>query len=63
VDCSQVLRRLLEIERAVGVLDSLSIRKMLIETQDYILESQKDSLRTARMNAPCSEVSLKRIAS
>ena len=50
MDCLQVLRRLSEIGRAIGVLDSISIRKMLIETQDYILQSQRESTRTARLN-------------
>lgn len=50
MDCLQILRRLSEIERAIGVLDSISIRKMLMETQDYILQSQKESTQTARLN-------------
>lgn len=49
MDCLQVLRRLSEIERAVGVFDSISIRRMLIETQDYILQAQKDAAQSARM--------------
>lgn len=48
MDCSQVLRKLSEIENAVGVLDSLTIRKMLIEMQDFILQSQKESLQNVR---------------
>lgn len=52
MDCLQILRRLSEIERAVGVLDSISIRKMVIETQDYILESQKEAAQTARLKDP-----------
>lgn len=50
VDCLQILRRLSEIERAIGVLDSISIRKMLMETQDYILQSQKESTQAVRSN-------------
>jgi hypothetical protein len=46
MDCLQVLRRLSEIERAIGILDSISIRRMVIETQDYILQSQKKSIET-----------------
>lgn len=49
MDCLQVLRRLQEIERAIGVLDSFSIKRMLIDMQDHILESQKESLQTARV--------------
>lgn len=45
MDCSQVLCRLSEIERAIGVLDYISLRKMVIETQDYILGSQKETAR------------------
>lgn len=50
MDTPQVLRRLHEIERALGVLDFISIKKLLIETEDYILESQKESVQTARVN-------------
>lgn len=57
MDCLQVLRRLSEIERAIGVLDSISIRKMLIDTQDYILLSQKNSLETARVDDPRAALS------
>jgi hypothetical protein len=53
VKCLQeTLRRLAEIERAIGVLDSLSVKRMVIDAQDYILESQKESGRTARSNDP-----------
>lgn len=50
MDCPQVLRRLHEIERAIGVLDFISIRKMIIETEDYILKSQEEFAKTARVN-------------
>lgn len=50
MNCPQVLRRLHEIERAIGVLDFISIKKMIIETEDYILNSQKESVQTARVN-------------
>lgn len=43
-----MLRKLSEIESAVGVLDSLTIRKMLIDTQDFILQFQKESLQSIR---------------
>lgn len=53
----QVLRRLSEVERAVGVADSLAIRKMLIEIQDYILQSQKESVQIARSYDPRAAIS------
>ncbi|HEV2133567.1 MAG TPA: hypothetical protein VGR47_04840 [Terracidiphilus sp.] len=46
-----------EIERAVGVLDSFSVRKMLIETQDYILYAQKESLQATTVKDPRLAVS------
>ena len=50
MDCLQVLRRLREIERAIGVLDTVSIRRMIIETEDCVFELQKDVVRTTRLN-------------
>ena len=50
MNCSQLLHRLSEIERAVGVLDLISIRRMVHETQDYILQSQKESAQAVRVN-------------
>ena len=41
-----VLQRSSEIELATGDLDSLSIRQMVIETQDYIAQSQKKLVET-----------------
>lgn len=52
MDVQQILRRLTEIERAIGVRDSVSIRKMIMEAEDYILESQRLSLQTARSDDP-----------
>lgn len=52
MDVQQILRRLTEIERAIGVRDSISIRKMIMEAEDYILESQRLSLQTARSDDP-----------
>lgn len=50
MNCSQLLHRLSEIERAVGVLDLISIKRMVRETQDYILQSQKESTQAVRVN-------------
>lgn len=47
-----LLRRLSEIERSIGVIDSLSIRRMVLETQDYILESQRESVEAYRPKQP-----------
>jgi hypothetical protein len=48
MDYVQLLRRLLEIERAIGICDSLSIRKMIIEAEDYVLQSQKEQVEKGR---------------
>lgn len=48
MECLQLLRRLCEIEAAIGVADPLTLRRMIVETQDYILEAQKESVETAR---------------
>ena len=46
---SQVmLAKLTEIERSIGVVDTLSLRTMVLEAQDYILNSQKESLHQLR---------------
>lgn len=44
-----VLRRLLEIERAIGVLDALSVRRLVMETQEYVLQCEKNVLETLRL--------------
>ena len=56
MDCSQVLRRLSEIEQAIGVLDSISVRRMVMEAQDYILQSQKEAAQIVRLNEQRSVV-------
>lgn len=50
MDFLQMLRKLHEIERAIGVLDSLSVRRMVIEAEDCLLELQKESVKASRLN-------------
>ena len=50
MNCLQVLRRLHEIERAIGVLDPVSIRRMIIDAEDCIFESQKNVVRATRLS-------------
>lgn len=52
MNSSQVLHKLNEIERAIGVVDTLSLRRMIIETQDYILQNQKESILELRQKPP-----------
>lgn len=52
MNCSQVLIKLTEIERAIGVVDSLSLRKMILEAQDFILQSQKQNVEELRLHLP-----------
>lgn len=47
-DFREVIRRLIEIERAIGVLDALSIRRMIIEIEDYVLRLEKEVFEMAR---------------
>lgn len=49
MNCAQiVLTRLTEIERSIGLVDTLTLRRMIIETQDYILQNQKESMQQLR---------------
>lgn len=50
MDCLQVLKRLREIERAIGVLDAVSIRRMIIEAEDCVLDLQKELLKDSRLH-------------
>ena len=43
-----MLAKLTEIERSIGVVDVLSLRKMILEAQDYILQCQKESIEQLR---------------
>lgn len=57
--CSQVLSRLTEIDRAIGVVDFITLRKMIHALQDDILHSQKESieeLRKKKMQRDTSEL-------
>lgn len=47
MNCLQVLRRLHEIERAIGVLDAVSIRRMVIEAEDCVLDLQRELLKAS----------------
>jgi hypothetical protein len=48
-----VLERLIEIGRAVGVKDAATVRSMVAETQDWVLEWQKQYVNSARVvNVP-----------
>lgn len=49
MNCSQVLSKLTEIERSIGVVDSLALRRMIVEAQDFILKSQKQNVEELRL--------------
>ena len=42
MDSGCLLERLIEIERAIGVKDPITLRRMVIDTQDYVLQMQKE---------------------
>ena len=42
MDSGSLLERLIEIERAIGVKDSIALRRMVVDTQDYVLQMQKE---------------------
>lgn len=48
MNSSQLLNKLTEIERAIGVVDTLSLRRMIVEAQDYILQTQKETIQELR---------------
>jgi hypothetical protein len=41
----QLLERLIEIERAIGVEEPLTVREMVMEAQEYLLELQRNAVR------------------
>ena len=43
-----VLERLMEIERAVGVQDTHTVKRMVIDAEEFILKLQKESIQTIR---------------
>lgn len=50
------MRRLLEIEISIGMLDDFSLRRLVMDTEEYILQSQKSLLNAHRMkNGAVSE--------
>lgn len=51
MNSSQLLKKLTEIERAIGVVDTLSLRRMIVEAQDYVLESQKVAVQELRQKS------------
>ena len=48
MNSTQLLSKLTEIERAIGVVDTLSLRKMIVEAQEYVLQSQKENIQELR---------------
>lgn len=52
MNSSQLLTKLTEIERSIGVVDTLTLRRMILEAQDYILRSQEESIQQLRQKAP-----------
>ncbi|HEV2324444.1 MAG TPA: hypothetical protein VGS10_10895 [Terracidiphilus sp.] len=46
------MTKLTEIERSIGVVDTLSLRRMILEAQDYILRSQKETIQQLRQKPP-----------
>lgn len=45
----QLLSRLLEIERAIGVLDAVSLRRLVMEAEEYVLQYEKSSLQVLQL--------------
>lgn len=45
---TELLSRLLEIERAIGVEEPIRIREMLMEAQECVLELQKNAIYNLR---------------
>lgn len=45
MNSSQMLTKLTEIERSIGVVDFLELRRMIQDLEDYILQSQKETIQ------------------
>ena len=39
-----LLQKLIQIENVVGILEPVEVRRMLIEVEDYLLETQRSSV-------------------
>lgn len=48
MNCCPLLERLMEIERAIGVEDSATVRRMVIAAQECYLKMQKESVESLR---------------
>jgi hypothetical protein len=48
MNASQLLTKLTEIERAIGVVDSITLRKMVVEAQEFVLQTQKENVEHLR---------------
>jgi hypothetical protein len=52
MNSSQLLIKLTEIDRAIGVVDFIELRKMVQALEDYIFESQKETVQQLREKSP-----------
>ncbi len=52
-----LLKKLLQIERAIGVQDNLTIQKMLMEAEQCLLDLEKERVRTLRRDVSLSALS------
>jgi hypothetical protein len=46
-----LIGRLIDIDRAIGVLDSSTLHKMLIDAEDFVLQMQRDEAKKNRPEA------------
>jgi hypothetical protein len=45
-----LLQKLIQIENVVGILEPVEVRRMLIEVEDYLLETQRSSVDRSAAN-------------
>jgi hypothetical protein len=45
---SQILGKLAEIERSIGYVDSVALRRMVVEAQELVLQAQKETIQELR---------------